>query len=368
MTARSAELRRAASITRSVCDAGLERAPAAGSPVADRPLHPLVELDVAARLGLRRARRASSVPSSRPTPRAGPRRSPGRAGSRRARSASSCTSRPHFTYAALVPERPEARPRLRGQHRLPTGASGRRTRARARGRSRRPPARPGAASRTSAYTERAGPSSSSAWSIRCGPRSNSTPPASSGVAALAPLAAVDLGPPALEARLEPQQLAERAVRDEPAQREEVAVPAAVVEHARDDTALAPRPPRAAGRPRRSRRAACPPRRAARPRSPRARAAACVRLGAATTTRSCSPAAAKQLVGRGHDVGVGMRASAPASARSWFDVTIDVSASPGTASTSGAWNADPARPYPISPTRSGVRPVPPPASGCARSRR
>ena len=30
-------------------------------------------------------------------------------------------------------------------------------------------------------------------------------------------------------------------------------------------------------------------------------------------------------------------------RSGFDVTIDVSSSPGTASTSGAWNADPARP-------------------------
>jgi hypothetical protein len=35
-----------------------------------------------------------------------------------------------------------------------------------------------------------------------------------------------------------------------------------------------------------------------------------------------------------------RASA---ARSGFEVTIDASLKPGTASTSGAWNADPARP-------------------------
>jgi hypothetical protein len=30
-------------------------------------------------------------------------------------------------------------------------------------------------------------------------------------------------------------------------------------------------------------------------------------------------------------------------RSGFEVTIELSSSPGTASTSGAWNADPARP-------------------------
>ena len=51
---------------------------------------------------------------------------------------------------------------------------------------------------------------------------------------------------------------------------------------------------------------------------------------------------EQLIRRGDDRGIrvrGPRLGDPLGVR----VTIDVSASPGTASTSGAWNADPARP-------------------------
>jgi hypothetical protein len=57
-----------------------------------------------------------------------------------------------------------------------------------------------------------------------------------GPAALAPLPRVDLRPPALEARLEPQQLAERPRLHQPPQRQEVAVPTPVVEDARKDAA------------------------------------------------------------------------------------------------------------------------------------
>jgi hypothetical protein len=60
------------------------------------------------------------------------------------------------------------------------------------------------------------------------------------VAGLTPLARVHLGPPALEARLEAHELAERAVRHKPPKREEVAVPATVVEDARHHAALSGR--------------------------------------------------------------------------------------------------------------------------------
>jgi hypothetical protein len=67
-----------------------------------------------------------------------------------------------------------------------------------------------------------------------------------------------------------------------------------------------------------------------------------RFGAATTTRSWSPAAAKSSSAEVRIAASGCAARASAT-RCGFDVTTDASSSPGTASTSGAWNADPARP-------------------------
>ena len=57
-----------------------------------------------------------------------------------------------------------------------------------------------------------------------------------GTAALAPLAPVGLGPPAIEARLQTHQVSQRALGDEPPQRQEIPVPAPVVEDARHHSA------------------------------------------------------------------------------------------------------------------------------------
>ena len=63
------------------------------------------------------------------------------------------------------------------------------------------------------------------------------PPASSGAALLAP-SLPDLRPPAVEPRLEPQHGAEHALVDQPPDRQEVAVPAAVLEHGQRDAPAA----------------------------------------------------------------------------------------------------------------------------------
>ena len=85
-------------------DAGVEWDGGGGSapPAPNRSLHPLVELDVASRLRLDRLRVAPRCRAV-PTTRAAPRRSRDRPGRAPDRSASSCTSSPHFTYAAREP-------------------------------------------------------------------------------------------------------------------------------------------------------------------------------------------------------------------------------------------------------------------------
>ena len=125
----------------------------------NRPLHPLVELDVASRLRLDRLRVAPRCPAV-PTTRAAPRRSRDRRDARR--------------IEARPPARRDPTSRTRRASRAPSGAvqaarrawsrrdgSARPRSARARGRRRRPPPRPDRTRLTSAYTERAGPSSSS---------------------------------------------------------------------------------------------------------------------------------------------------------------------------------------------------------------
>ena len=156
--------------------------------------------------------------------RGGPRRSRASDGLAPARRASSCTSSPHFTYAASLPSALSRGPSWAAIivphrcERAPDSCSS----ATKKSSSTCAPAR---SVRTSAYTDRAGPSSSSAWSIRCGPRSNRTPPASAGSAASRHRSASTAGlhrskrdSSRCSSPSEPSETSRRSVRKSPSQR------------------------------------------------------------------------------------------------------------------------------------------------------
>ena len=157
---------------------------------------------------------------------------------------------------------------------------------------------------------------------------------------LAPALALHLRAPALPARLQAHQRADR--RRQLAHGQEVAVPAAVVEHGQRHAGLAARPPPAGRRRPRSRPAACRPPPAAPSRSDRSARSACARLGAATTTRSNRDGSAQMASAESSSSAPGW-SRATASRRPGSEVTTAATSIPSVRAMSGACSPAPAGP-------------------------
>jgi hypothetical protein len=141
------------------------------------------------------------------------------------------------------------------------------------------------------------------------------------------------GAPALEPGLEAMDVAELTLVDEAPEREEVAVPPAVLVRAWSMRRRASAADAASGL---STTTWSPASRASRPRG------TWVRLGVAMTTASSRSTISHTRATSGTTVAAGYRLRA-AWARPESLVTMAATARPSVASMSGAWNADPARP-------------------------